>query len=169
MFARLEVEKVAAIVSEHGGPTSHGAIFARTLEVPALTGISGIQAAVRQGETAIVDGGEGLIILSPDEGLLYEYRRARQRYTVAIEHLDALRNRPAETRDGRSIRLTANVGLVSDVALVNQHGADGIGLFRTEMLALAHRGFPAEEEQAELYQRVAKSMAPRSVTRNNFV
>jgi phosphotransferase system enzyme I (PtsI) len=164
MFARLEVEKIAAIVSEHGGPTSHGAIFARTLEVPALTGISGIQAAVRPGETAIVDGGEGLIILSPDEGLLYEYRRARQRYTVAIEHLDALRNRPAETRDGRSIRLTANVGLVSDLPLVNQHGADGIGLFRTEMLAFAHRGFPGEEEQAELYQRVAKSMAPRVVT-----
>jgi len=164
MFARLEVEKIAAIVSEHGGPTSHGAIFARTLEVPALTGISGIQAAVRPGETAIVDGGEGLIILSPDEGLLYEYRRARQRYTVAIEHLDALRNRPAETRDGRSIRLTANVGLVSDLSLVNQHGADGIGLFRTEMLAFAHRGFPAEDEQVDLYERVAKAMAPRVVT-----
>jgi phosphotransferase system enzyme I (PtsP) len=164
MFARLEVEKIAAIVSEHGGPTSHGAIFARTLEVPALTGISGIQAAVRPGETAIVDGGEGLIILSPDEGLLYEYRRARQRYTVAIEHLDALRNRPAETRDGRSIRLTANVGLVSDLPLVNQHGADGIGLFRTEMLAFAHRGFPAEDEQVDLYERVAKAMAPRVVT-----
>jgi phosphotransferase system enzyme I (PtsP) len=164
MFARLEVEKIAAIVSEHGGPTSHGAIFARTLEVPALTGIPGIQAAVRSGETAIVDGGEGLIILSPDEGLLYEYRRARQRYTIAIEHLDALRNRPAETRDGRGIRLTANIGLVSDLPLVDQHGAAGIGLFRTEMLAFAHRGFPAEEEQAELYQRVAKSMAPRMVT-----
>jgi len=164
MFARLEVEKIAAIVSEHGGPTSHGAIFARTLEVPALTGVPGILAAVRPGEMAIVDGGEGLIILSPDEGLLYEYRRARQRYTVAIEHLDALRERPAETRDGRSIRLTANVGLVSDLQLVNQHGADGIGLFRTEMLAFAHRGFPGEEEQTELYQRVAKSMAPRTVT-----
>ncbi len=164
MFARLEVEKIAAIVSEHGGPTSHGAIFARTLEVPAVTGISGIQAAARSGETAIVDGGEGLIILSPDEGLLYEYRRAQQRYTVTIEHLDALRDRPAETRDGRSIRLTANVGLVSDLRLVDQHGADGIGLFRTEMLAFAHRGFPGEEEQAELYERVAKSMAPRTVT-----
>ncbi len=164
MFARLEVEKIAAIVSEHGGPTSHGAIFARTLEVPALTGISGIQAAVRTGETAIVDGGEGLIILSPDEGLLYEYRRAQKRYTVAIEHLDALRNRPSETRDGRSIRLTANVGLVSDIQLVNQHGAAGIGLFRTEMLAFAHRGFPGEEEQTQLYERVAKSMAPRTVT-----
>ncbi|MBW1843769.1 MAG: phosphoenolpyruvate--protein phosphotransferase [Deltaproteobacteria bacterium] len=164
MFARLEVEKIAAIVSEHGGPTSHGAIFARTLEVPALTGIPGIQAAVRSGETAIVDGAEGLIILSPDEGLLYEYRRAQKRYTVAIEHLDALRDRPAETRDGRSIRLTANVGLVSDLRLVNQHGADGIGLFRTEMLAFAHRGFPGEEEQTQLYERVAKSMAPRTVT-----
>jgi phosphotransferase system enzyme I (PtsP) len=164
MFARLEVEKIAAIVSEHGGPTSHGAIFARTLEVPALTGISGIQAAVRSGETAIVDGAEGRIILSPDEGLLYEYRRAQKRYTVAIEHLDALRDRPSETRDGRSIRLTANVGLVSDLRLVNQHGAVGIGLFRTEMLAFAHRGFPGEEEQTELYQRVAKSMAPRTVT-----
>jgi phosphotransferase system enzyme I (PtsP) len=164
MFARLEVEKIAAIVSEHGGPTSHGAIFARTLEVPALTGIPGIQAAVRAGETAIVDGGEGLVILSPDEGLLYEYRRAQQRYTVAIEHLDALRDRPSETRDGRSIRLTANVGLVSDLRLVNQHGAAGIGLFRTEMLAFAHRGFPAEEEQTELYERVVKSMAPRTVT-----
>jgi phosphotransferase system enzyme I (PtsP) len=164
MFARLEVEKIAAIVSEHGGPTSHGAIFARTLEVPALTGIPGIQAAVRTGETAIVDGGEGLIILSPDEGLLYEYRRAQKRYTVAIEHLDALRNRPSETRDGRSIRLTANVGLVSDIQLVNQHGAAGIGLFRTEMLAFAHRGFPGEEEQTQLYERVVKSMAPRTVT-----
>ncbi len=164
MFARLEVENIAAIVSEHGGPTSHGAIFARTLEVPAVTGISGIQAAVRSGEMAIVDGGEGRIILSPDEGLLYEYRRAQQRYTVAIEHLDALRDRPAETRDGRGIRLTANVGLVSDLRLVDQHGADGIGLFRTEMLAFAHRGFPGEEEQTELYESVVKSMAPRTVT-----
>jgi phosphotransferase system enzyme I (PtsP) len=164
MFARLEVEKVAAIVSEHGGPTSHGAIFARTLEVPAVTGIPGIQATVRSGEMAIVDGGEGRIILAPDEGLLYEYRRARKRYTVAIEHLDALRDRPAETRDGRSIRLTANVGLVSDLRLVDQHGADGVGLFRTEMLAFAHRGFPGEEDQAELYETVAKAMAPRTVT-----
>jgi phosphotransferase system enzyme I (PtsP) len=164
MFARLEVEKVAAIVSEHGGPTSHGAIFARTLEVPAVTGIPGIQSAVRSGDMAIVDGAEGLIILAPDEGLLYEYRRAQKRYSVAIEHLDALRDRPAETRDGRSIRLTANAGLVSDLRLVDQHGADGVGLFRTEMPAFAHRGFPSEEEQAGLYESVTKAMAPRTVT-----
>jgi len=163
MFARLEVENIAAIVSEHGGPTSHGAIFARTLEVPAVTGVPGIQAAVRTGEMAIVDGGEGRIIIAPDEGLLYEYRRARKRYTVAIEHLDALRGRPAETRDGRGIRLTANVGLVSDLRLVEQHGADGIGLFRTEMLAFAHRGFPGEEEQAELHEVGGQSAARLSI------
>jgi len=164
IFARLEIEKVAAIVSEHGGPTSHGAIFARTLEIPAVTGVPGFLELAQPGETAIVDGGDGRIFLSPDEGLIEEYRRAQQRYSVAVEHLDALRSRPAETRDGLRVRLTANVGLVSDLRLVEQHGADGIGFFRTEMLAFAHRGFPQEEEQEQLYQRVASVMAPRPVT-----
>jgi phosphotransferase system enzyme I (PtsP) len=163
-FARLEVDKVAAIVSEHGGPTSHGAIFARTLEIPAVTGVGGILASARPGEMAIVDGGEGLIYLSPDEHLIAEYQRARQRYAIAVEHLDALRDRLAETRDGRRISLTANCGLVSDLRLVDQHGAEGVGLFRTEMLALVHRGSPGEEEQKQLYERVAQHLAPRPVT-----
>jgi len=163
-FARLDIEKVAAIVSEHGGPTSHGAIFARTLEIPAVTGVVGIQAVVRPGEIAIVDGGDGQVHLSPDEHLIAEYQRAQQRYTVATQHLDALRERPGETRDGHRISLTANVGLVSDLRLVEQHGADGIGLFRTELLVLAHRGFPEEEEQAQLYERVTRALAPRPVT-----
>ncbi len=163
-FAQLDLHKVAAFVSEHGGPTSHGAIFARTLEIPAVTGVAGIHAAVRSGETAIVDGGDGRVYLSPDEDLISEYRRAQQRYAVSVEHLDALRSRPAETRDGRRIALTANVGLVSDLRLVEQHGAEGIGLFRTELLAFAHRGFPEEEEQEQLYERVARVLAPRPVT-----
>ena len=163
-FARLEMDKVAAIVAEHGGPTSHGAIFARTLEIPAVTGVPGILAAARPGETAIVDGSDGRVYLSPDERLVSEYRRAQQRYAIVVEHLDALRDRPGQTRDGRRIALTANVGLWSDLRLVEQHGAEGIGLFRTELLAFAHGGFPEEEEQAQLYERVAKVMAPRPVT-----
>jgi phosphotransferase system, enzyme I, PtsP len=163
-FARLELDKVRAIVSEHGGPTSHGAILARTLEIPAVTGVPRLLASVQPGEMAIVDGSEGQVLLAPDERLIAEYERARQRYAVAIGHLDALRDRPAETRDGRRIALTANCGLVSDLRLVEQHGADGIGLFRTEMLAFAHRGFPEEEEQEQLYERVAAVMAPRPVT-----
>ena len=164
-FARLELDKVAAIVSEHGGPTSHGAIFARTLEIPAVTGVAGpARRPCGRARLAIVDGGEGNVFLSPDERLLAEYQRARQRYEIAVEHLDALRDRPAETRDGRRIALTANCGLVSDLRLVEQHGAEGVGLFRTEMLAFAHRGFPEEEEQEQLYERVAGLLAPRPVT-----
>ena len=163
-FARLDLDRVAAIVSEHGGSTSHGAIFARTLEIPAVTGVPGLIAALRPGELAIVDGGEGTIFLSPDERLVAEYKRARERFEIAAEHLDALRALPAETRDGRRIALTANCGLVSDLRLVEQHGAEGVGLFRTEMLAVAHRGYPEEEEQEQLYERVATLLAPRPVT-----
>ncbi len=163
-FARLDLDKVAAIVSEHGGPTSHGAILARTLEIPAVTGVARLLEIARPGEIAIVDGAEGNVFLAPDEPLIAEYERARKRYAIAIGHLDALRDQPAETRDGRRIALTANCGLVSDLRLVEQHGADGIGLFRTEMLAFAHRGFPEEEEQEQLYERVAAFLAPRPVT-----
>ena len=163
-FALLETEKIAALVAEHGGATSHGAIFARSLEIPAVTGVSGILEAARPGELAIVDGASGRVYLRPDAALRAEYARAQQRYEVAVEHLDTLKYRPAETRDGRRILLTANVGLLNDLRLIEQHGAEGVGLFRTELLAIAHRGFPEEEEQERLYERVAKAMAPRPVT-----
>jgi len=164
LFARLEMEHVAAIVSEHGGSTSHGAIFARTLEIPAVTGVTGIQDEVREGEMCIVDGATGRIYLAPDQALITYYEQAQHEYEVAVEHLDAMRGRPAETRDGRRILLSANVGLLNDLKLVEQHGAEGIGLFRTELLALVHRGFPSEEEQFQLYGRVVEQLAPRPVT-----
>jgi phosphotransferase system enzyme I (PtsP) len=164
LFANLEIDAVGGIVSEHGGSTSHGAIFARTLEIPAVTGVSGVQRAVRAGETAIVDGGSGEIYLSPDAQLVAEYRRAQVEYADSVQHLDAMRERPAETRDGRTIALSANVGLLNDLRLVDQHGAEGVGLFRTELLALAHRGFPSEREQDQLYRRVCEVMGPRPVT-----
>jgi phosphotransferase system enzyme I (PtsP) len=163
-FALLETEKIAAVASEHGGPTSHGAIFARALEIPAVTGASGILEAARPGEQAIVDGYTGLIYFSPDEQLRREYERAKHRDLIAVEHLDALADRPAETRDGTRVVLTANVGLLSDLRLCERHGAEGIGLFRTELIALAHRGFPSEDEQEQLYEGVAEAMAPRPVT-----
>ncbi len=164
LFARLEMDQVAAIVSEHGGSTSHGAIFARTLEIPAVTGASGIVDEAKQGESCIVDGATGKVYLQPDETLISYYQDAQHEYEVAIEHLDALCDRPAETRDGTPVTLSANVGLLNDLRQVDQHGAEGIGLFRTELLALAHRGFPSEEEQEQLYRRVVEQMAPRPVT-----
>ncbi len=163
-FALLETDKIAGIVSEHGGATSHGALFARSLEIPAVTGVVGIVGAARPGEMAVVDGASGRVHLRPDATLLAEYERAQHRYEIAVEHLDALKGRPAETRDGYRMRLTGNVGLINDLRLIERHGAEGIGLFRTELLALAHRGFPEEEEQERLYERVARFMAPRPVT-----
>jgi phosphotransferase system enzyme I (PtsP) len=163
-FTMLELEKVAAIVAEHGGATSHGAIFARTLEIPAVTGVQEGMRLARPGETAIVDGTSGRVYLSPDQALLAEYRRAQQRFEIAVEHLDALRHRSSETRDGRRVVLSANVGLLADLRLVERHGAEAVGLFRTELLALAHRGIPPEEEQEKLYERVARALAPRPVT-----
>jgi len=163
-FARLDLHKVAAFVCEHGGAASHGAIFARTLEIPAVTGVAAIRELARDGETAIIDGGGGSVYLSPDDAIVAEYQRAKRRYAVAIQHLDAMRDRPGQTRDGRHIALTANVGLASDLRLVEQHGAEGIGLFRTELLALVHRGHPEEEEQEQLYAHVVRTLAPRPVT-----
>jgi phosphotransferase system enzyme I (PtsP) len=163
-FALLETEKVAAIVAEHGGPTSHGAIFARALEIPAVTGAKGILEASQPGQLAIVDGGSGVVYLDPDEPLRAEYQRAQHRYELAVEHLDALAARPAETRDGRRVALTANVGLIADLKLCERHGAEGIGLFRTELLVLAQRGMPPEDEQEQLYERVASALAPQPVT-----
>lgn len=164
IFAQLEMDKVAAIVAEHGGLTSHGVIFARTLEIPAVTGATGLLALARNGEQAIVDGATGTLYLSPDDGLTREFEQAQHRHEVAVEHLDALRERPAETLDGRRIKLSANAGLLADLRLVDKHGAEGVGLFRTELLALAHRGFPSEEEQQQLYQRVVEFLEPRTVT-----
>ena len=164
LFARLEMDQVSAIVAEHGGSTSHGAIFARTLEIPAVTGASGIMNEARQGEACIVDGATGRVYLQPDETLIDYYRGAQREHEMAIAHLDALCGRPAETLDGNPVTLSANVGLLNDLRQVDQHGAEGIGLFRTELLALAHRGFPSQEEQEQLYRQVVEQMAPRPVT-----
>ena len=164
IFAQLEMDKVAAIVAEHGGRTSHGVIFARTLEIPTVTGATGLLDEAREDEMAIVDGATGTLYLSPDEALIREFEKAQHQFEVAVEHLDAMRERPAETLDGRRIKLSANAGLLADLRLVDKHGAEGVGLFRTELLALAHRGFPSEQEQEQLYQRVVQALEPRIVT-----
>ncbi|UCE86645.1 MAG: phosphoenolpyruvate--protein phosphotransferase, partial [Deltaproteobacteria bacterium] len=163
-FALLETEKIGGLVTASGGPTSHGSIFARSLEIPLVTGVEGILETAVPGQEAIVDGSSGQIYLSPDEPLRKEYERAQHTYEIAVEHLDALSNRQSETRDGRRIVLSANAGLLNDLRLIDRHGAEGIGLFRTELLALAHRGFPEEDEQERLYERVARHMAPRPVS-----
>ena len=164
-FAMLEMDKVAAIVSEHGGSTSHGAIFARTLEIPAVTGVEGVHARWRvparsRSSTArrAASTSRPTTRCSPSTGARSSATRSSPSTSTRCA------SDPAETRDGHRVVLSANVGLLADLRLVERHGAEGIGLFRTELLALAHRGFPPEDEQEQLYERVARAMAPRPVT-----
>jgi len=162
-FALLEVEKVAGLVTEHGGPTSHAAIFARSLEIPAVSGLPRV-AALAAGEEVIVDGLGGVVISNPRREQRAQYAELAARHDKLRGRLDELRGLPAETRDGRRIRLSANIGGLYDLDLVKRYGAEGVGLLRTEILALSSRGLPGEDEQLRGYARVAEQIAPDPVT-----
>jgi phosphotransferase system enzyme I (PtsP) len=162
-FVLLETDKIAGLVTEHGGPTSHAAIFARSLEIPAVTAVAGIATRVAPDEELIVDGLEGVVVARPTRAQRAEYATRTDRYRAARDRLDELRGLPSETRDGRKIRLSANVGGLHDVDLVKRHGAEGIGLLRTEVFALSLRGLPGEDEQLRAYLRVAEQVAPDPV------
>jgi phosphotransferase system enzyme I (PtsI) len=162
-FVLLETEKIAGLVTEHGGPSSHAAIFARSLEIPAVSGVPQIAARLQPGDELIVDGLEGVVIARPTRPQRAEYVSVAARYRKTRGRLDELRGLPSETRDGRKIRLSANVGGLSDVDLVKRYGAEGIGLLRTEVFALGARGLPEEDEQQRAYLRVATQIAPDPV------
>jgi len=163
-FVLLEVEKVAGLVTEHGGPTSHAAIFARSLEIPAVSGLARVTSALRAGDELIVDGLGGVVIASPRREQRAHYAELAARHDRLRGRLDELRGLPCETRDGRRIRVSANIGGLFDLELVKRYGAEGVGLLRTEILALSARGLPGEEEQLRAYARVAEQIAPDPVT-----
>src|SRR5262245_57861692 len=163
-FVLLETDKVAGLVTEHGGPTSHEAIFARSLEIPAVSGIPRLAARVRPDDELIVDGLEGVVIERPRAPQRAAYAAIAERYERLRGRLDELRERPNVTKDGRAIRLSANIGGLFDLDLVKRYGAQGVGLLRTEILALSSRGLPSEEEQLRGYQRIAEQVAPDPVT-----
>jgi phosphotransferase system, enzyme I, PtsP len=163
-FVLLDVEKVAAVVTEHGGPTSHAAIFARSLEIPAVSGLPRVASSLRPGEELIVDGLGGVVIAKPRREQRAQYAALSARHGQLRGRLDELRGLACETRDGRRIRLSANINGLFDLDLVKRYGAEGVGLLRTEILALSARGLPDEEEQLRGYARVAEQIAPDSVT-----
>ena len=163
-FVLLDLEKVAGIVTEHGGPTSHAAIFARSLEIPAVSGLPRVSSSLRADDEIIVDGVSGTVIAKPRREQRAQYAELAARHGKLRGRLDELRDLPSETRDGRRIRLSANIGGLFDLDLVKRYGAEGVGLLRTEILALSSRGLPDEEEQLRGYARVAESVAPDPVT-----
>jgi phosphotransferase system enzyme I (PtsI) len=162
--ASMDRQNVLAFATDVGGRTSHTAIMAKALEIPAVVGLGDITDHVRNDDIVVVDGLKGLIIISPDEQTLNEYQIRRERYLESEKALEQIKDLPAQTLDGQTIELSANIDLPEEIDSVLDHGAQGIGLFRTEFLYLNRTVPPSEDEQTEAYSTVAKLMSPNPVT-----
>jgi phosphoenolpyruvate-protein phosphotransferase len=163
-LSTLEGDKFKGIVLATGGVTSHASILAKSFEIPGVVAVDGLMDSVHQGDLVIVDGNSAVVYVNPNHEIIREYDRLELDYLKLNRELDGLKNLPAETLDGHRVSLYANIGLLSDVAFAHLHGAQGIGLYRTEIAFLAHRDFPSEEEQYALYKRVVEAMAGKPVT-----
>ncbi len=161
--AMMDKNKVLAFVTEIGGPTSHTAILGRSMEIPAIVGVDQASSRVKNGDRVIVDGTHGLLIIDPDEKTLEEYSKKEKKLIEVNTELDKLRDLPAETKDGRRISLAANIEFHDEIPSVIAHGADGIGLYRTEYFYMNRTDLPGEEEQYRAYKQVAEKMVPQSV------
>jgi phosphotransferase system enzyme I (PtsI) len=154
---------VKALVLEKGGPTSHTAIMAKALEIPAVVGLANITSFVEDGDPLIVDGVTGQVVIRPTPETILHYDRERGAFTALEQELAELRDLEAETLDGYSVHLRANVELPEELDHVIQHGARGIGLFRTEFLFMNRSGPPSEDEQFEIYRKAVEAVRPHSV------
>lgn len=161
---RLRGGRFAAFLTDLGGPTSHTAIVARSMNVPAVVGLGHVRALVREGDTLIVDGFTGAVLVNPSNHVLNEYRERQREFALERAELARLRDAPAITLDGIAIRLQANIELPEEVHEAISAGADGIGLFRSEFLFMGRRLLPSEDEQYEAYAQVVQAMAGKPVT-----
>lgn len=161
--ARMHRKGLSGFVTELGGQTSHAAIMARAMEIPAVVGTEGATEEIEPGDTLILDGTHGVVYGCPDEDLLAEYRRRKQRWAEMEADLATLRELPATTRDGKSVVVEANIEFADEVDSASAHGAEGIGLYRTEFLYLMGSTLPTEEEQYEAYRSVVERIAPNPV------
>ncbi len=161
--ALMHKEKVIGFVTDVGGKTSHTAIMARALEIPAIVGLKDISARVNRTDQLIVDGTNGVVIINPDEETLNRYRKEEVEIKVVERKLAELKDLPAETRDGHRVELVANLEIPEEIPSLLAHGAAGIGLYRTEFFYLNRSGLPTEDEHYQAYKSVAEQMSPHSV------
>lgn len=162
-FAQVPIRHVRGLVCTGGSATSHVAIMARTHGVPAVLGVPLGEAQLRAADTLVVDGTRGRVIVNPDTA---QQRHAERRMAAEREAraaLDRYRDLHPRTRDGREIEVVANLGGLDEIPLAQAAGAMGVGLFRTELLFMQRRSLPTEDEQAEVYQRLAEAFHPRPV------
>ena len=161
---QFKTMKIAGFVTDLGGATSHTAIVARSLGIPAVVGMQHARPLVQDDDMLIVDGTRGVLIVDPDPRILDEYRLRKSELELDRSKLKRLKTARASTLDDILISLQANIELPSDVEKVKEFGADGIGLFRTEFLFMNRDDLPNEDEQYEAYRSVARAMAGKPVT-----
>jgi phosphotransferase system enzyme I (PtsI) len=159
--ATLQRDAILGVATETGGRTSHSAIMARSLEIPAVVGIENICTHAKNQDVVILDGLEGLVILTPDREILGHYHARKQHLEYVGRALHKLGSLPAETQDGYRVRVTANIEFPAELPQAKAHGAEGIGLYRSEFLYLNRPDLPAEEEHFAVYRAVAAEMQPR--------
>jgi phosphotransferase system enzyme I (PtsI) len=162
--ASVDVDMVKAIAIDRGGPTGHTSIIARALGIPAVVGLGSLTGEVSGGDTVIVDGVGGVVVLDPDEATIETYRRRRSEAAQAeMTLLAELKDQPAETKDGRRLHIMANIEFPREVGGAIQHGAEGIGLYRTEFLYLTSDKPPTEDEHFEAYMEAIRQLDGRPI------
>jgi phosphotransferase system enzyme I (PtsI) len=159
----LDRRNVVGFATDVGSHTSHTAIMARSMNLPAVVGLRQASQHLHDGQTAILDGYSGSLIVDPTEQTLFVYGQLEVRRHSVQERLASLRDLPPETIDGHRVVLSGNIELPEDIPALQHVGAEGVGLFRTEFLYLNRHDFPTEEEQYEKYRAVARSMKPYNV------
>ena len=159
----VDPERLKGVVLGSGGATSHASILAKSFEIPTVVGVEHAE-LVQEDDVVIVDGNSGVVYVNPGVEVLREYQQLDREYRAFNRDLEGIHDLPAETRDGMRVVLDANVGLLIDVTFAQRHGAEGIGLYRTEIPFLTYRDFPSEEEQFDLYRRVLSKMEGKPVT-----
>lgn len=163
MTAGIVKENVAGIITAVGGKTSHSAILARALEIPAVLSVDGIVDMVSDGMTAVVDGCDGICILDPSQEEIEEYQAKREKYLSDKALLEVYRGKDTVTADGVKVHLYGNIGNPEDAKQVAACDGEGVGLFRTEFLFMGASDLPSEEEQFQAYKAAAETMEGREV------
>ena len=163
MTAGINPANVTGIVTELGGKTSHSAILARALEIPAVVAVSNVMDKIAEGDSVVLDGGEGIVIVNPTDEEMSAYTAKRDKFLQEKKELERFKGVPTVTKDGVHIELVANIGKPEDLDKVLEYDGEGVGLFRTEFLFMDRTSMPTEEEQFEAYKKVAEGLAGKPV------
>jgi len=161
--AAMHKENVCAFVTDIGGKTSHTAIMAKALEIPAVMGVEEATLKIKAGDILIIDGSMGVVIVDPDEETLRNYQQEEQKLKNITEKFFLVKDLPAVTVDGKGVEISANIELPNEVPSVKLHGGQGIGLYRTEFFYMNRKDLPSEEEHYQAYKYVAEELNPYPV------